>query len=81
MSQPMNPTSNVDFSHDAYMKEYKDQKFYGYKAHLAYLDYFIKTDVAMREGQLHGGVSGGHTQKQQPKPEQTEGGDGNSGAA
>jgi hypothetical protein len=35
----------------------------------------------MREGQLHGGVSGGHTQKQQPKPEQTEGGDGNSGAA
>jgi hypothetical protein len=39
-------------------------------------DYFIKTDVAAREGQMHGGVSGAHQQKQQPKPEQTEGADG-----
>lgn len=39
------------------------RKFYGYKAHFNYLDYFVKTDVAMREGQMH--PSSGGMQKQQ----------------
>jgi len=49
-AQAMNPTSNVDFSHDAYMKEFKNQNFQGYKNHMAYLDYFVKTDVSKRDG-------------------------------
>ena len=39
------------------------RKFYGYKAHFNYLDYFVKTDVAVREGQMH--PSSGGMQKQQ----------------
>ena len=42
---------------------YGIRKFYGYKAHFNYLDYFVKTDVAMREGQMH--PSSGGMQKQQ----------------
>lgn len=51
---------------------YGIRKFYGYKAHFNYLDYFVKTDVAMREGQMH--PSSGGMQKQQQKQEKKEGG-------
>lgn len=47
------------------------RKFYGYKAHFSYLDYFVKTDVAMREGQMH--PSSGGMQKQQQKQEKKDG--------
>ena len=46
-----------------YSNLYGIRKFYGYKAHFNYLDYFVKTDVAMREGQMH--PSSGGMQKQQ----------------
>jgi hypothetical protein len=49
------------------------RKFYGYKAHLNYLDYFVKTDVAMREGQMHPSAGGHQKQQQQQQPEKKEG--------
>jgi hypothetical protein len=30
-----------------------NRKFYGYKSHFAYLDYFVKTDVSKRDGTMH----------------------------
>jgi hypothetical protein len=37
------------------------------------LDYFVKTDVAMREGQMHPSA-GGHQKQQEKQQEKKEGG-------
>jgi len=53
----------INFIQTEILTPFGIRKFYGYKAHFNYLDYFVKTDVAMREGQMH--PSSGGMQKQQ----------------
>ena len=37
------------------------RKFHGYKVYMNYLDYFIKVDVARRDGNMH--MGGGSSEK------------------